>query len=90
MYSVPVVTKFQYTFLGTVMVSNQTVYQFSLNFSYTLLGIVMVSDQTNICFTHAALLDLLYDTVVVSVISLLQYHLEYLSSKTTFCELLYI
>jgi len=64
-------------------------YQLSLNFSYTFLDIVMVSDQTNICFTYAALLDLLYDTVVVSVISLLQYHLGYLSSKTTFCELLY-
>jgi len=65
-----------------------TVYLFSLNFGYTFLGAVMVSHQTNICFTCAALLGLLFDTVVASVISLLQYQLKYLPSDT-FCELLY-
>jgi hypothetical protein len=66
-----------------------TVYLFSFNFSYTFLGTVTVSNQTNICFTCAALLGLLFDAAVASVISLLQYLLKYLSSKT-FCELLYI
>jgi hypothetical protein len=66
-----------------------TVYLFSLNFSYTFLGSVMVSNQTNICFTCAAILGLLLDTVVATVISLLQYQLKYLSSET-FCELQYI
>jgi len=58
-----------------------TVYHFSLNFRYTFLSTVMVSYQTNICFTYSALLGLLFDTVVASIISLLQYQLKYLSSK---------
>jgi hypothetical protein len=54
----------------------------SLTFSYTFLGAVMVSNQTNICFTCAAVLGLLFDTVVASVIYLLQYQFQCLLSDT--------